>query len=222
MILNFLKVLVKPIWHIFNLAVLNLKIKNKYPNIKLLGKNIIENSIFENYNSILDARVTNSKLGNYSYISSNSEVNFCEIGKFTCIGPNVKIGLGGHPTSEFISVHPVFYSMAAQVGTTFSDDNYFQEYEKTFIGNDVWIGANVIVKSGIVIGDGAIIASGSVVTKDVAPYSIMGGVPSKLIKMRFQKEEIEKLLDLKWWNRDEKWLRNNFKFFHSIKNLNKF
>lgn len=219
MILNFFKTLIKPIWQVFNLAILNFSLKKKYPTIKLLGKNSIQNSIFGNYNSILDARITNSKLGSYSYISSNSDINFCEIGKFSCIGPNVKIGLGSHPTSEFISIHPAFYSTAAQVGTTFSDQNYFQEYDKTFIGNDVWIGANVIVKSGVVIGDGAIIASGSVVTKNVLPYSIMGGVPSRCIKMRFEKEEIDILLDFKWWDRDEYWLRKNFMYFHSIKNL---
>jgi acetyltransferase-like isoleucine patch superfamily enzyme len=222
MIIYFLKLMFQPFKRHFALLFLKCKLKKQYPNLKLSGFVLISNSKFGRYNYIENAKISNSTMDDFSYVGTDSEVNFCEIGKFTCIGPNVKIGLGSHPTSEFISVHPVFYSMAAQVGTTFSDDNYFQEYEKTVIGNDVWIGANVIIKSGIVIGDGAIIASGSVVTKDVMSYSVMGGVPSKLIKMRFQKDEIEKLLDIKWWNYDEYWIRKHFSFFHSIKNLNKF
>ena len=68
------------------------------------------------------------------------------------------------------------------------------------IGNDVWIGANVIILSGVSIGDGAIIAAGAVVTKDVEDYSIVGGVPAKLIKYRFSKEQIHRLQKIKWWD----------------------
>lgn len=70
----------------------------------------------------------------------------------------------------------------------------------TEIGNDVWIGFNSTIMPGIKIGDGAIIASNSTVTKDVKPYSIVGGNPAKEIKKRFSKEQIEKLLKISWWN----------------------
>lgn len=70
----------------------------------------------------------------------------------------------------------------------------------TEIGNDVWIGFNSTIMPGIKIGDGAIIASNSTVTKDVEPYSIVGGNPAKEIKKRFSKEQIEKLLKISWWN----------------------
>ena len=70
----------------------------------------------------------------------------------------------------------------------------------TKIGNDVWIGANAIIQSGVTIGDGAIIGSGAVVTKDVPPYAIVVGVPAKILKYRFNKEQIKELLQLKWWN----------------------
>jgi virginiamycin A acetyltransferase len=72
--------------------------------------------------------------------------------------------------------------------------------KKVFIGNDVWIGMNVSIMGGITIGDGAIIGSHSLVTKNVEPYTIVGGVPSKKIKMRFDDEIISQLIASEWWN----------------------
>lgn len=72
------------------------------------------------------------------------------------------------------------------------------------IGNDVWIGQNAVIMDGVKIGDGAIVAAGAVVTKDVAPYAIVGGVPAKLIKYRFDEATIKDLLRLKWWELSDK------------------
>jgi virginiamycin A acetyltransferase len=69
------------------------------------------------------------------------------------------------------------------------------------IGNDVWIGYDAVIMSGVHIGDGAIIATRAVVTKDVPPYAIVGGVPAKEIRKRFDEETISKLLEMKWWDR---------------------
>jgi acetyltransferase-like isoleucine patch superfamily enzyme len=142
------------------------------------------------------------------------------VGKFTCIGPDVYIGLGSHPTSEFISIHPVFYSRLAQAGgISFADKQYFEEYSNTEIGNDVWIGAGVIIPGGVKVGDGAVVASGAVVTKDVPPYAIVGGVPAKIIRMRFNDDDIQALRALLWWDKDESFLRKNYKLMHKIENL---
>lgn len=76
------------------------------------------------------------------------------------------------------------------------------------IGNDVWIGYEAVILAGVTIGDGAIIGTRAVVTKDVPPYTIVGGVPAKPIKKRFSEEIISKLLDIQWWNwSDEKLLK---------------
>lgn len=77
------------------------------------------------------------------------------------------------------------------------------------IGNDVWIGYEAVIMSGVKIGDGAIIGTRAVVTKDVPPYTIVGGVPAKLIRRRFDDETIEKLLALRWWNWDDEKIKRN-------------
>lgn len=149
----------------------------------------------------------------YTYFAGFNSVMNARIGKFCSIGDFSIIGAGNHPT-DFISTSPIFYSPNAQCGVTFSDNSYFEEMQETIIGNDVWIGAYSMIMGGVTIGDGAIIASGSFVNKDVEPYSIVGGTPAKLIRKRFSFEEIEKLLLLKWWEKPESWLRENFKEFH--------
>lgn len=84
------------------------------------------------------------------------------------------------------------------------------------IGNDVWIGAYVNIIEGITIGDGAIIAAGSVVTQDVPPYAVVGGVPAKVIKYRFEQDIIEQLKKIEWWNKDQKWLKKNAHLFDDV------
>ena len=77
------------------------------------------------------------------------------------------------------------------------------------IGNDVWIGYEAVILSGVTIGDGAIIGTRAVVTKDVPPYTIVGGVPAKSIRKRFDEKVIEALLKIKWWDwTEEKVARN--------------
>lgn len=83
------------------------------------------------------------------------------------------------------------------------------------IGNDVWIGYDAVIMAGVTIGDGAIIGTRAVVTKDVEPYSIVGGVPAKEIRKRFAPEVITRLLELQWWNWPDDKIRNVIKAIHS-------
>ncbi len=77
------------------------------------------------------------------------------------------------------------------------------------LGNDVWIGYEAVILSGVTIGDGAVVGARAVVTKDVPPYTIVGGVPAKLIKKRFSDDIIAKLSEIRWWDRPEDWIKNN-------------
>lgn len=156
----------------------------------------------------------NSSIGSYTYFAGFNSVMNAQIGKFCSIGANVCIGPGRHPL-DFVSTSPVFYSIHKQCGITFADKSYYNEMGKVKVGNDVWIGTNAVILDDVTIGDGAVIAAGAVVTKDVEPYSIVGGIPAKFIKKRFSEDVIEKLLNFQWWNKDADWLKENYKLFHN-------
>ena len=172
---------------------------------------------FGNYNTIYPgASLIRVRLGNFSYVSEDSKVSDAEIGKFCSIGPQVLIGLGLHPSREFISTHPSFYSPLAQGQIAFADRNYFTERLQTVIGNDVWIGARAIIAGGVNIGDGAIIGSGAVVADDVSPFAVVGGVPARILRSRFAPEEIAKIQESEWWNVNPDELARDFRVFHAF------
>jgi len=138
-----------------------------------------------------------SELGDYSYVSSFSVVNACDIGKFCSIAHGTFIGLWEHNT--YTTTHS-FYLYESSGGLAKGFKDYDKDTIRTKIGNDVWVGANVTIKKGVTVGDGAIIGAGSVVTKDVKPYTIVVGVPAKSLRKRFEENDIELLLKYQWWN----------------------
>lgn len=176
------------------------------------------NTLFAN------ARIYNSSIGIGTYIGKNSEINYASIGKFCSIADCVHIGFGSHP-GNYVSMHPSTYYDTTQVlGYTFADTTLFNPYKwidknnkkLVDIGNDVWIGSRVMIMDGVSIGHGAIIAAGAVVTKDIEPYAVVGGVPAKFIKYRFDEEYRRFLLQFKWWNRDLIWIKDNYKKFIDV------
>ena len=157
-------------------------------------------------------KVVNSQIGKYTYIGSGSEIIDADLGKFSSIARNCKIGLATH-TLKNISTSPIFTEEKNGTGYSWSKTTIKQESAKVKIGNDVWIGSGAIVLGGVNIGNGAVIAAGAVVTKDVPEYAISGGVPAKVIKYRFDSEIIYRLRKLNWWDFSEEKLKSNIYFF---------
>ena len=159
--------------------------------------------------------VSESKIGDYTYISRNSHISMTAIGKFCSIGPNLLSGWGIHPTNG-ISTAPMFYSTMKQNGISLSVVDKVKERETITIGNDVFIGANVTILDGVTIGDGAVIGAGAVVSKDIPPYAIAVGCPIRIIRYRFSDENIKKLLRIKWWEFGEERLCDVERMFFDV------
>ena len=126
------------------------------------------------------------------------------VGNFCSFADNINIYLGGNHNTNWVTTYP-FGHIHKNKFNKFNGKGHPSTKGDVIIGNDVWIGSNVTIMSGITIGDGSVIANNSHIIKNVEPYSLVGGNPAKLIKYRFTKEQIEKLLQIKWWNwSDEK------------------
>ena len=150
------------------------------------------------------------KLGKFTFVNSGTTLfRGTEIGRFCSIGKNCEIGAFDHPI-DWLSSSPIQYNIAMHFPDyvhSFKQQAY-KRPASTIIGNDVWIGSLAIIKRGVIIGDGAIIAWGAVVIGDVPPYAIVGGVPAKILKYRFEPEIVEQLLSLKWWDMSAGKLQN--------------
>lgn len=189
---------------------------------------ITASSYFEGYNRIYSRTRFNGHMGLGTYIGQNSNIS-AYIGRFTSIASNCNVIIGLHPyTNPYATTSPAFYSLSKQCGITFSKKQYYSElkYAKdhypVVIGNDCWIGYGVSIVSGVTIGDGAVLLAGAVVTQDVPPYAIVGGVPAKLIKYRYDEDTIQFLLKIKWWENSIDWFTNYNELLLDIKMLKEY
>jgi len=156
-----------------------------------------------------NTRIINTELygtifiGYSSYINSGLIRSYVEIGRYCSIGRNVSIGLGNH-NINILSTSPFFEYISPKDTIKLAQQ---EPKRRVIIGHDVWIGDSVMIATGVRIGNGCVIAAGSVVTKDVEDYTIVGGVPAKFIKYRFEQSIIKALLKIEWWDINPKLLK---------------
>lgn len=186
------------------------------------------NTVLEGRNALFHGvQLYNCSVGFASYVAINTVLSNVRIGKYTSVGPDVRVIAGQHPTRNFVSTHPVFYSTQRIIRKSYVSENTFDEFRYTKngwraeIGNDVWIGCGATIMEGVSIADGTIVAAGANVVKDTEPYSIVGGNPARIIRYRFATEDIEFLHGLKWWDKGEGWIDEHAGYFDDIKKFRK-
>jgi len=160
-------------------------------------------------------------VGRYSY--GNPKLHWSKgdfshtlaIGAFCSIAEEVGIFVGSHGrhTVDYVSTYPIgmiFGKSPKKIASKTAVGNM-----SVSIGNDVWIGRGAMIMAGVTIGDGAIVAARAVVNKDVPPYGVVGGVPAKLLRMRFSSCVIDKLMTLQWWSWSDELIHERLDFFNT-------
>lgn len=188
---------------------------------KLHGKCIRNSTIAKGCDIDINCNILNCTIGKYSYISHDSQFVNTDMGAYCSVSDHVFVGNAEHPI-YWVSTSPVFQKVKHSGPIKRYSQFDLPIFPRTIIGNDVWIGHGVSIKAGVKIGDGAVIGSGAVVVKDVPAYAIMGGVPAKILKFRFEEDIITDLLKIKWWNFDDVKLQDSAKFIKDPKSFIKY
>ena len=164
----------------------------------------LHNSRFGRYCELgRGSRVRNSEFGDYAYCDRYADIANTTVGKFANIAANTRIGPTDHPWRNAAQHHFLYrssyYFEGEEDWTAFFEQ---RAARRTVLGPDCWIGHGAIIKPEVTVGAGAVVAAGAVVTKDVAPFMIVAGVPAQPLKARFPDEVAQDLLDLAWWDWD--------------------
>lgn len=170
-------------------------------------------------------KAKHAEIGAYTYIAANTEIENASIGRFCSIADHCRIGMSSH-SLQYLSTSPIFTQTINALQVKWIEYDVFahkNQEERVIIGNDVWVGSHALINGGVRVGNGACIAAGAVVVKDVPPYTIVGGVPAKIIRYRFSPDIIEELEKLEWWNLSKDELKKSIYLFQkdnfSLKDL---
>lgn len=175
------------------------------------GTRIFQSSLGSYTEIGANSLIMESIFDDYSYCAGDNDLIYTDVGKFCSIASHVRINPGNHPMHRVTQHHMTY--RRKQYGFGEADDTEFFDWRRAHrctIGHDVWIGHAAVIMPGVTIGTGAVIGSGAVVTKDVEPYTIVGGVAAKVIRKRFPDEVIAALLKIAWWEWDHDTLKARF------------
>ena len=178
----------------------------------LKGKAVLGSEIHPTAKVNAGCNIVKSSFGRYSYCGYDCQMVNSDIGSFCSVADRVYIGAAEHPM-EWVSTSPVFENTKHSGPTKRFVRIDLPPAKRTIVGNDVWIGYGAVIKQGVCIGHGAVVGSGAVVTRDVPPYAIVGGVPARVIRYRFDKDTIAALLESKWWEMSDEEIQ---KYAHLI------
>lgn len=179
---------------------------------------VVANSTFGGWSEVgAQSSVLNSDFGDYAYCERLCDIANASIGKFANIAAMCRIGPTDHPMTT-ASLHHFLYRSSRYWDDAADDAGFFaaRAARRTVIGPDTWLGHGTIVKPEVTIGAGAIVAAGAVVTRDVAPYMIVAGVPAVPLRARFAPDIAERLMALAWWDWDHARLRAALSDFRSL------
>ena len=163
------------------------------------------------------SRVLHATFADYAYCDRLSDIANTTVGKFANIAAMTRIGPTDHPMAQ-ASLHHFLYRSSYYWDDAKDDPAHFaaRQARRTVIGPDTWIGHGAIIKPEVTVGAGAVIASGAVVTKDVAPYMIVAGLPATPLRRRFAPDVAERLLAMAWWDWDHQRLRDALDDFRKL------
>jgi acetyltransferase-like isoleucine patch superfamily enzyme len=177
------------------------------------GVVVDKDSRLANYNVLFEgAHLLDSTVGDHTYLQMGATALSCDIGKYCSIAMRTYIGLPQHLMSE-VSSHPIFYLKNTPLVRKFCKVDRVDSNPRTSIAHDVWIGHGALVMAGVRIGVGAVVGAGSVVTHDVPDYAIVGGVPARVIRYRFDEPIRNRLLTSRWWELPDEWLEEHVDLF---------
>ena len=162
------------------------------------------------------ARLSQSAIGNYTYLMERVQLDYATVGRFGNVAAGARLGPTNHPIDRPTAHH--FTYRAAMYGMGEDDESIFEwrADQPVEVGHDVWVGHGAVVLPGVTIGNGAVVGAGAVVTRDVAPYTVVAGVPAEPIRRRFDTEVARRIEATEWWEWDHETLAERLPAFRDL------